>query len=317
MIDFKTKHILLISFAFISFTTFSQDKPNEKKGGTKDTTITKDISGKDKTCSSDDPKRPLTKKDLSDLTKTVETLTINFNTLKSAVDSLPEVINSQYTRLKELETLYQASVNKNTNLTNDLTSKNNQLKEEKDKTKQSQDANNLSLSAAKENEKAYNNMVNDFMMSCKNPSISTIDLMKKQIDKSSEFKSTSDKLIKFKEDASALQKASELLRKNNITKGEFSEAKKIIGKLSESSEFLGLKESAIVIKIDYDHFTDLAIKLGDVITKQANIKGDYRTRSIPLAFKDYIYALKPYPFLEKKYSEAITTHECILDLPLK
>ncbi len=321
------KLLTSITLLFLGLTAFSQVDVEEKVK--KDKTEIKDEKGKDdkensskeKPCNPEDPKRPLTKKDLSDLAEQFKLLQEEVKNLKTGVDGIPMEINKQYTKLKVLEdslvssaVAYKKLETSNKKLIEEKKQAENLLSDEKKQTNLEKNQKNQLSAEAEVKDKAYDQIVNDYILHCQSPDNSTIDLMKSQLKK----EETKTKLDEFKKQASALQSAITLLKNENISKDEFTKAQLSLTSLIANSTFLGLQKSAIEVKADYDRFLELCSKFEEVM--QENVKytnPKFRGDEVYKSSEKYLLAIKPYLFLVKKFEDALTDPNCKLGIPLK
>ena len=322
------KLLISITLLFLGLTAFSQnveekdkkDKTeiNNEKGKEKEG---KENSSKEKPCNPEDPKRPLTKKDLGDLAEQFKLLQEEVKNLKSGVDGIPMEVNNQYTKLKVLEDSLVSSAESykkleaaNKKLVEDKKQIVIELAKANDQTNLEKNQKNQVIAAAEAKDKAYDQMVNDYILHCQSPDNSTIDLMKSQL----KNEETKTKLNEFKKQASALEFAKKLLRNENISKDEFTKAQLTLTSLTANSTFLGLQESAIAVKLDYDRFLELCTKFEEVM--QENVKytnPKFRGDEVYKSSEKYLLAIQPYLFLVKKFEVAQTDPNCMLGIPLK
>jgi chromosome segregation ATPase len=314
------KLFLTITFLFIGWSAFSQEKTDSNNHVVKDTTSTKTPLAKEKSVNSDDQKKPLNKKDLNELTKQLEKLTTEFNNLKSGVEEIPARVNSQYTKLKELQDSLVESSKLIKNLKAEKNELTNQLNEEKKQRSSEKTEKSNLIAKADQYDKAYDIMVNDYILNSVGSNNSTIEMMKKQLHSTGAFMSTISKLEEFKKESIELEKAVKLIRSTNISKDDFVNAQACINKLIVSTNYLGLQKLAKELKADYDLFLDLAIQLNKTIADNKTIgegKPEFHAKVFKEDFKAYAYALKPYPYLESKYNDALTNPKCDIEILLK
>lgn len=319
----KLKYLLSTALFLICLSSYSQidEKKNGDAKDVKDVKTeknSKEDSSKDKPCVSDDQKKTLVKKDLEPLTKEIESLKAEITTLKSTLDGLPQIINTQYTKLDELQNSQNELTKRNIELEEQKKSAESSLNIEKDFTKKAEEERNKLESDKNAYYESLNTMVLDFVKNCKNPDNLTLENLKKQLSKSGMYLPTGKTLIRFSEMANNLYTATNLLTKAIITDIEFSNANKIINDIITNTEFIGLQEAAKDLKLNYDRFIDLAAKLEATILEDKDINDlEYRSKVFPEDFRPYIVALKPYPFLVSKYKEALKNPNCKLGIPLK
>lgn len=319
----KLKYLLSTALFLICLSSFSQvdEKKNSEAKDVKDVKTeknSKEDSSKEKPCVSDDPKKPIVKKDLEPLTKEIESLKAEITILKSTLDGLPQIINTQYTKLDELQNSQNELTKRNTELEEQKKSAESSLISEKSNTKKAEDERNKLESDKNDYYESLNTLVLDFVKNCKNPDNSTVENLKKQLSKSGMYLPTGKTLSRFSEMANNLNTATNLLTKAVITDIEFSNAKKIINDIITNTEFIGLQVSATDLKLNYDRFVELAIKLEATILEDKDINDiEYRSKVFPEDFRPYIFALNPYPFLVSKYKEALKNPNCKLGITLK
>jgi hypothetical protein len=318
----NAKLFLSIALLFFSLCAFAQPevKPEEKpKNESKtETDNTKIKESKEKPCNPEDPKKPMIKKDLEPLTKEVALLKSELNDLKATLKGLPAVIDSQYTKVKEMEILYKGTLESNASLKKENETQSRLLAEEKQKAINAETAKNQLSKTEKDNYEAYDKMVNDYILHCKSPNNSTLDLMKAQLTKSGAYLNTISKIDEFKKQSNALQAAIKLLQTDVITDTEFSKARTTLANLNTNTEFLGLQETSKALKAEYERFIELGLNLEELIKSTEKITlPKFRPDKVYGDFKEYIYAIKPYPFLEKKFNEAQNNPNCTLGITLK
>jgi DNA repair exonuclease SbcCD ATPase subunit len=323
MTPIKLKTILSVALFLICLSSYSQidEKKNSDAKDVKDVKTeknSKEDSSKEKPCVSDDPKKPIVKKDLEPLTKEIESLKAEITILKSTLDGLPQIINTQYTKLDELQNSQNELTKRNAELEEQKKSAESSLNVEKGFTKKAEEERNKLESDKNDYYESLNTMVLDFVKNCKNPDILTIENLKKQLSKSGMFLPTGKTLSRFSEMANNLNSAANLLTKSVITDAEFLNTKKILNDIIMNTEFIGLQESAVALKLNYDRFVELATKLETTILEDKDINDlEYRSKVFPEDFRPYIFALNPYPFLVSKYKEALKNPNCKLGITLK
>jgi hypothetical protein len=305
----------------LSLSAFAQpevSKTNEKNDSKTETENPKPKDSKEKSCNQEEPKKPLIKKDLEPLTEELEALKLELISLKKTIQALPAAIDSQYTKVKELESANKKYLETNETLTKEKGTLTGSLNKEKQKTLDVElEKDNLSKTL-NENYEAYDKMANDFVIHSKSPNNTTIDLMKNQLAKSGAFLGTRTKLDEFKKQSNALQAAIILIKSEDISKEEFQKAQNTLANLISNTEFLGLQESAITVKTDYDRFIELGLELEEVIkADEVFTNPKYREDKVYEDFEKHIAAIKPYPFLVSKYKEALKDPKCSIGFPLK
>ena len=319
----KFKYLLSIALFLICLSSYSQvdEKKNSEAKDVKDVKTektSKEDTSKEKPCVSVDPKKPLIKKDLDHLTKEIESLKADVTLLKTTLDGLPQIINTQYTKLDELQNSQNDLTKRNTELEEQKKTAESSLNVEKGFTKKAEEERNKLESDKNDYYVSLNSMVLDFVKNSKNPDNLTVENLKKQLSKSGMYLPTGKILSRFSEMANNLNTATNLLTKAIITDIEFSNAKKILNDIITNTEFIGLQESAADLKLNYDRFVELASKLEATILEDKDINDiEYRSKVFPEDFRPYIFALNPYPFLVSKYKEALKNPNCKLNIPLK
>ena len=217
------------------------------------------------------------------------------------------------------DSLIESSI-KIKNLNKEKDNLTNQLKDEKDRTSKEMNEKSNLITKVEQYDKAYDRMVNDYILNTESPSISTIEIMKKQLQSTGAFMNTLSKLEEFKNESENLEKAKKLLSSVNISKNDFATAQDCINKLITNTNFLGLQKMAKKLKLEYELFIDLAIQLDNTITDNKKIgegKPEFHAKVVREAFSAYTYALKTYPYLENKYKDALTNPNCSLEILLK
>ncbi len=317
------RHIISTSFFLICLTTFSQVEEkknidtNEGKDAKTEKNSKEDIST-EKPCISDEPKKPLVKKDLDPLKKELESIKSEITLLRTELEGIPLKINSQYTKLDDLQNSLDSITKKYAELEEQKNSANSLYLSEKSRAEKTEEEKNKLTFDKNDYYESLNTMVLDFVKNCKNPDNSTVENLKKQLIKSGQYPLTVKTLSRYSEMANNLNIATNLLTKTTITDIEFTNARKILENVILNTEFIGLQESATNLKLNYDRFLELAIKLEATISEDKDINDlEYRSKVFPEDFKPYIFALDPYPFLVTKYKEALKNPNCKLNITLK